>query len=320
MKIVVLDGYALNPGDLSWEAFESLGEVKLYPRTEEKDILTRCLGAEVVITNKTPLKKETLEQLPELRYIGVLATGYDVVDIGYAAERNIPVTNIPSYGSESVAQMVFALILEFTNQVALHSLSVKEGEWTKSKDFCYFKTPLLELSNKTMGIIGLGAIGEKVARIALGFNMKVIAFSRRRNIAFPGEKNFSYGNLEDVFSQSDFISLNVPLTEFTKGIINKDSIALMKPGAYLINTSRGKLIEEQHLAEALNSGAIAGAALDVLSVEPPTEDNPLLKAKNCIITPHIAWGTHEARSRLMDTAYNNLKAFLEGEPINVVNY
>lgn len=318
MKVVILDGYALNPGDLSWDKFKEFGEVSIYDRTEEEEILERCLGAEVIITNKTPLKKEILEKLTDLKYIGVLATGYDVIDIEFARKKGIPVANIPNYGSESVAQLVFAFILEFANKVHLHHQSIKKGEWAEKNEFSYFKAPLMEISGKTIGIIGMGAIGQQVAKIALGFNMKVLAFSRTKKDFLP-EGEIEWVSLEELLKRSDFVTLHVPLTDKTENMINKKRISLMKDTAYLINTSRGKLIVEEDLAEALKDNKIKGAALDVLSQEPPTEDNPMLKAKNCILTPHIAWGTIEARSRLMSIAYDNLKAFLEGKAVNVVN-
>jgi glycerate dehydrogenase len=316
VKIVVLDGYALNPGDLSWDRLKSLGEVEIYDRTPEPLILERASGAEVLLTNKTPLDKTTLSSLSRLRYIGVLATGYNVVDVEEAKKRNITVTNVPAYSTLSVAQMVFAHILEFCHHVQDHSTAVRSGAWSKSKDFCFWNRPLTELSGKTLGIIGFGRIGQKVAEVAKTFDMKVAVYSRSKKLT--GEGNVIWTDLDELLRISDFISLHCPLTEETKGMINKESLGKMKKTAILINTSRGGLVIDRDLADALNGGIIAGAGLDVLSVEPPEKDNPLLTAKNCIITPHIAWATIEARTRLMDIAVDNLIAFLEGKPVNTV--
>jgi glycerate dehydrogenase len=318
MKIVVLDGHTLNPGDLSWDNLESLGDIVVYERTATEFIRERAAGAEILLTNKTPLHDELLSQLPELKYIGVLATGYDVVDVKAAKKRGIIVSNIPSYGTDSVAQMVFALLLELCHHVQNHSNAVRSGEWNKSKDFCFWKHPLVELSGKTMGIVGCGRIGLQVARIASAFGMNVAAYSRSRsgNVAMP---NFRWAELSELFRTSDVISLHCPLTAETEGLINLANLSLMKSSAFLINTSRGKLISDADLAEALNHDRIAGAALDVLSEEPPKESNPLLTSKNCIITPHIAWATKEARARLLQTAVDNVEAFLSGQPANVVS-
>jgi glycerate dehydrogenase len=318
MKIVVLDGYTLNPGDLSWEGLEALGDVTVYDRTPTELILERAAGAEILLTNKTPLRAETLHRLPDLRYIGVLATGYDVVDTKAAADKGIPVTNVPDYGTASVAQMVFALLLELCQRVQRHSDAVYNGEWAASPDFCFWKTPLVELAGKTLGIVGYGAIGEQVARIALAFGMKVVA-ARRSKPAEAPFPNFAWAELPELFAVADVVSLHCPLTPETEGMINRGTLGRMKPGAFLINTARGKLIAEQDLADALNAGTIAGAGLDVLSVEPPSPDNPLLHARNCIITPHIAWASKEARARLLDTAVNNVRQYLNGQPKNVVN-
>ena len=317
MKIVVLDGYTLNPGDLSWDRLKASGDLMVYDYTEKSDIHTRAVGAEILFTNKTPLTVEMMDQLPGLRYIGVLATGYNVVDVKAAAEREIIVTNIPTYGTNSVAQMVFALLLEMCHHVQLHSDAVFNGEWTHNRDFCFWKTPLIELSGKTIGIIGYGRIGRQVARIADAFGMRVLAYDK---IQGQGSDlpSFAWASLDELLRQSDVISLHCPLFPDTAGLINQTSIAMMKPSAMLINTSRGGLIVDQDLADALNNGRIAGAALDVLSVEPPPADNPLLHAKNCLITPHISWATAEARSRLMDIAVDNLKSFLDGKPVNVI--
>jgi glycerate dehydrogenase len=316
-KLVVLDGYALNPGDLSWEKLESLVACEIFDRTPSENILARAAGGEILLTNKTPLRKATLEALPDLRYIGVLATGYDVVDVAQAAQQNIVVTNVPSYGADSVAQMVFALLLELTNSVGLHSGLVRQGEWSRSPDFCFWQKPLIELHGKTMGIVGYGRIGRKVTAIASAFGMSVIVTGNRQPAELPPE--IHWGSLDDVFSMADVISLHCPLQESTRQMVNAARIARMKSSAFLINTARGGLIAEEDLAAALNSGRIAGAGLDVLSTEPPGPTNPLLSAKNCIITPHIAWATREARTRLLDVAVENLRAWLNGSPQNVVN-
>ncbi|MFW5486320.1 MAG: D-2-hydroxyacid dehydrogenase [Spirochaetaceae bacterium JB067] len=317
MKIVILDAYALNPGDLSWERMESLGETVIWDRTEEKDILSRSRGAQILITNKTPLSKETIEQLPELKYIGVLATGYNVVDIQAASERNIPVTNIPTYGTDSVAQMVFAHILHLTQHVAEHSESVKEGDWTNCPDFCYWNYPMIELAGKTIGIVGFGRIGRKVADIANVFGMKVLAYDAFADSMTSTVATFV--DLDTLFSQSDVVSLHCPLFPETEGIVNERNLSMMKRSAFLINTSRGPLVNEEDLTKALNEGTIAAAGLDVVSTEPIKSDNPLPGAKNCFITPHIAWATFDARKRLLDTAVDNVEAFLKMEPVNVVN-
>lgn len=318
MNIVVLDGYTLNPGDLSWSELESVGNTVIYDRTPHELIVERAKEAEIILTNKTPLREETLQQLPNLKYVGVLATGFDVVDIRAARSRNITVTNIPTYGTESVAQLVFAFLLEFCHHVSLHNQSVREGEWSSNDDWCYWKTPLMELSGKTMGIIGFGRIGRNTASIAEAFGMKVVAHDL---IAQQHAKDdgTNWMSLEELLRQSDVISLHCPLTSENEGFINKEKLNIMKKTSILINTSRGQLINNDDLADALNNGVIGGAGLDVLSEEPPALNHPLLTAKNCIITPHMAWGTKEARSRLLDTAVENVKAFLAGEPSNVVN-
>jgi glycerate dehydrogenase len=317
-SIVVLDGYTLNPGDLSWDELKQLGEVTLYDRTSPEDIPSRAAHAEIVLTNKTPLSGETLAKLPKLRYIGVLATGYNIVDIHAARERGIPVTNVPAYSTQSVAQLVFALLLELCHRVRLHSDAVHSGEWTNSADFSFTKSPLVELADKTLGLIGLGRIGLQTARIAQAFGMRVIAVGSGRSQpeAYEG---IEWVDRETLFRTSDVVSLHCPLTPETERMINAQWLRQMKPTAILINTSRGGLIDESALAEALHSGAIAGVALDVLSTEPPGEDNPLLNAPNCIITPHIAWATKEARSRLMDAAVENIRCYLAGQAANVVN-
>jgi glycerate dehydrogenase len=315
MKIVVLDGYALNPGDLSWEGLKRLGEVAIYDRTENHRIVERAAGAELVLANKTPLSSETLRRLPELRYVGVLATGYNCVDTGAAKEAGIVVTNIPTYGTASVAQFVFALLLELCHNVRRHHDAVREGQWSRSPDWCFWLTPLIELEGKVMGIVGLGRIGRQVARIAAAMGMRVIAVDQ-----FPvAVDGVQLTTLETLLAESDVVSLHCPLLPETQGLINASRLALMKRSAFLINTSRGPLVVDQDLAAALNAGKIAGAGLDVLSVEPPSDSNPLLAAKNCIITPHIAWATKEARSRLMDIAVANAASFLRNQPQNVVN-
>lgn len=308
-RIVVLDGHTLNPGDLSWSALEALGDCTIHAHTPPAEIVARAAGAPIVLTNKTPLSAATLAALPEAKYIGVLATGYNVVDVAAARARGIPVANVPLYGTASVAQHVFALLLELTQQVGRHSASVRAGRWSESRDFCYWETPLLELSGLTLGIVGAGRIGNAVARIGEAFGMKVV-FARRSG---------GRAELEQVLRAADVISLHCPLTDDTRHLINATTLEWMKPGTLLINTSRGPLIDDAALAAALQSGRIAGAGLDVLSVEPPPPGNPLFTAPNCLITPHIAWATRAARSRLMGTAIANVAAFLAGKPENVVN-
>jgi len=301
MKIVVLDGYTLNPGDLSWEGLEKLGELTVYDRTPEDKIYERSKDAEIVFTNKTPLTRETLSKLPLLKYIGVLATGYNVVDIKAAKELGITVTNIPTYGTDAVAQYVFALLLEICHHVYEHNNAVKNGEWTNCPDFCFWKYPLIELAGKTMGIIGLGRIGYRTAKLAQAFGLKVLAYDANQRKELEDE-NLRYASMDELLAKSDIISLHCPLTDETKNIINKDTISKMKDGVIIINTSRGPLISENELAEALKSGKVYAAAVDVVSAEPISSTNPLLTAPNCIITPHIAWAPKESRSRLMDIA------------------
>lgn len=316
MKIVVLDGYCLNPGDLSWNEFSLLGNVAVYERTSPSELLSRANGAEVLITNKTLITANDMSLLPTLRYIGVLATGYNVVDIKEAHNRGIIVTNIPAYSTSSVAQMVFAHLLNITQRVGLYSDLNRQGEWTKSADFSYTRTPLIELSGKTMGIVGLGNIGKETARIAIAFGMNVVALTSKTPNAIPdGVKSVS---LSDLFKLSDVVSLHCPLTQDTHHIVNASTLALMKPSAILINTGRGPLVDEVALADALNNHRLFAAGLDVLSSEPPMQDNPLLTALNCYITPHIAWATIEARTRLMRIAFDNLRAFIKGDPQNIV--
>lgn len=314
MNIVVTDGYTLNPGDLSWKEIEAFGNLILYDRTSPESINERCSNAEIIITNKTPVNKETIEKAPHLKMIAVTATGYNNIDVATATQNNIIVNNVPAYGTASVAQHVFALLFELTNHTCLHSQSTAKGEWQIAKDWCYTIKPLTELSGKTMGIVGFGNIGQQVAKIALAFDMNVLYYAPH-----PKEYNSAKAvSLPQLFSEADIISLHCPLTPTNKEFVNKDLLRLMKPSAYVINTARGQLINENDLAEALNNGIIAGTALDVLSTEPPAENNPLLKVKNCIITPHIAWVSKEARQRIMAMTIENIKAFLNGKPINVV--
>lgn len=318
MKIVVLDGYTLNPGDLSWQGFEDLGSLVVYDRTPADQIRSRIEEAEIVITNKTPLTAETIQGAPAIRYIGVLATGYNVVDTAAAKERGIPVTNIPTYGTASVTQFTFALLMEICHHVGLHSEAVKAGEWSDKPDFCFWKYPLIELAGKTMGVIGFGRIGRSVAQVAAAMGMKVAAYDQYQNKDFENE-SIRYVSMDELLAVSDVISLHCPLTPENTGLINKASLAKMKDGVILLNTARGPLIHEQDLADALNAGKVYAAAVDVVSSEPIKPDNPLLTAKNCIITPHIAWAPKEARARLMDIAAANVKAYLEGRQVHVVN-
>lgn len=316
MKIVVLDGYGLNPGDLSWNGMNALGELTVYDRTSPSEMLERSQGAEVLITNKTLITADNMAELPELKYIGVLATGYNVVDIDAAKARSIVVTNIPAYSTASVAQMVFAHVLNITQRVGYYADENVKGRWTDSVDFCYWDTNLVELDGKKMGIVGYGNIGKATARIALAFGMEVLAYTSKEQKDLPqGVKKVT---LDELFVESDVISLHCPLTPDTKELVNAKRLSMMKSSAILINTGRGPLVNEQDLANALNEGRIAGAGLDVLSVEPSVAGNPLLSAKNCFITPHIAWATMEARTRLMDIAVNNLKSYQEGNIINNV--
>ncbi|WP_213581898.1 D-2-hydroxyacid dehydrogenase [Paenibacillus sp. J2TS4] len=317
MKIVVLDGYTLNPGDMSWEPLERLGQVTIYDRTAPEQIVDRAQEADLVLTNKTPLRSATLAVLPKLKYIGVLATGYDVIDVEAASERGVVVTNVPDYSSRSVAQLTLALLLELCHHAGRHSDTVKSGKWAASQDFCYWETPLIELAGKTMGIVGLGRIGEQTAELARAFGMDVIATKRSLP---PGSihNGVRIVDQEELLRLSDVVSLHCPLTPETEGLIRQQTLARMKKGAFLINTSRGKLVREQDLADALKEGRIAGAAVDVLSQEPPDANHPLVNAENCILTPHIAWATREARLRLLSQAAANVSAFLAGKPINTV--
>lgn len=317
MKIVVLDGFTLNPGDLSWKEFEKLGELTVYDRTSLGEIVERAYDCEIILTNKTPLSRETLNKLPKIKYIGVLATGYNVVDVKAANELGIIVTNTPAYGTNSVAQFVFALLLEICHHVGEHNEVVHEGAWTNSKDFCFWNYPMMELAGKTMGIIGMGRIGRVTSTIALAFGMNVLAYNPSKKDALTSD-TFKYVELDKVYEGSDVISLHCPLFNETKGIINKESINKMKDGVIIINTSRGPLIVEKDLADALNSGKVAGAGLDVMSSEPVKMKNPLMSAKNCLITPHIAWAPKESRERLMNIAVDNLVKYIKKMPINVV--
>lgn len=320
MKIVVLDGYTLNPGDLSWYALEQFGDLTVYDRTvyNNNDIIKNIGDADVVFTNKTPINKEILDNTSSLKYIGVLATGYNVVDVATAKAKDITVTNVPDYSSKSVAQFTMALILELCHHIGAHNNAVQQGDWIKSKDFSFWNYPLIELAGKTIGLIGFGKIGKATAKLAEAFGMQILVYNRTIYPDFESD-NLMFVGLDELLHNSDFISLHSPLTSETNHIINEASLDKMKESAFLINTSRGPLVNEQDLAKALSNGKIAGAAVDVISEEPMKEQNPLLNAKNCIITPHIAWAPKEARQRLMNTTVDNLKAFLEDKPQNVVN-
>ena len=318
MNIVVLDGYTLNPGDLSWDGLSDLGDLTIYDRTPSEQIFERSVKADILLTNKTVLSRDMLKSLPGLKYVGVLATGYNVIDIEAADRLGIVVTNIPAYSTGSVAQLTFALILEFCFHVQRHSDSVLTGKWSGSIDFTFRDYQLTELASKTLGIIGFGNIGQKVSEIAIAFGMNVIVSSGFKSDQ-PHGSRFTMAEIPELLSSSDIVTIHCPLTSETTGMININSLRLMKKSAFLINTSRGPIVVEKDLAYALNEGIIAGAGLDVLSVEPPPEDNPLLRAKNCIITPHIAWATLEARTRLMKIAVQNVRAFLAGSAINIVN-
>lgn len=316
MRLTILDAFTANPGDLSWAGLESLADCSFHDRTPASEVVARAQDAELIITNKTVLSGDAIRALPKLKYIGVLATGYNVVDIAAAKERGIIVTNVPGYSTPSVAQTVFALLLEFTHRVGHHAQTVREGRWSNCADFSYWDGTLIELSGRTLGILGYGTIGEAVAKIGLALGMRVIG--NRRNWINPPIEGVTPVSQMDVFDQSDVLSLHCPLTESTKHLINTENIGRMKSTAFLINTARGPLVNEPDLAAALNEGRLAGAGLDVLSAEPPPADNPLLTAKNCFITPHIAWASKEARARLIETATANVEAFLGGAPRNVV--
>lgn len=318
MKIVVLDGYTENPGDLSWSGLEKLGNLTVYDRTPADLAAERIGGAEAVFTNKTPVTKETLDACPNVKFIGVLATGYNVVNVEAAKKKGIPVSNIPAYGTDAVAQFAIALLLELCYHVGEHSDCVKRGDWTNSADWCFWNYPLVELAGKTMGIIGFGRIGRRTGQIAQALGMKILAYDSHRDSSAESE-TCRYAELDELLGDSDVIALHCPLFPETKGIINQDTIAKMKDGVMIINNSRGPLIVEEDLRDALNSGKVGGAAVDVVSSEPIQMDNPLLQAKNMIITPHISWAPKESRQRLMDIAAENLRKFLEGTPVNVVN-
>lgn len=318
MKIVVLDGFTLNPGDNPWLPVESAGEVTVYDRTPADKIIARALPADIILTNKTPLTAATLAQLPNLKFVSVLATGYNVVDVQAARKRHIPVSNVPVYSTDSVAQFVFALLLELCHHVGEHDARVKKGEWTNNPDFCFWKTPLVELAGKTMGLVGFGRIGRRAGALAHAFGMNVLAYD-----VVPGGNPdftpFAWASLHEVFTRADVVSLHCPQTGDNTGFVNKSLLAKMQPHAFFINAARGGLVNEQDLADALNAGKLAGAAVDVVSIEPIQADNPLLKAKNCLITPHVAWASLAARRRLMQTTADNIAAFIKGQPINVVN-
>ncbi len=318
MKIVELDGYAANPGDLSWDGLRELGELTVYDRTAPEDVLKRAKGAQVILTNKVVITEELMDKLPDLRYIGVLATGYNVVDIPAARKHGIIVTNIPAYSTMSVAQMVIAHLLNITNQVALHSDAVKQGEWQRNKDFSFSLTPLIELDGKTLGIVGLGNTGTATARIAQSLGMRILAYSSKSADALKEMGIEKAGSYEQLFREADVLSLHCPLTEETHHLVNAERLKLMKPTAILINTGRGPLVDEAALADALNEGRIMAAGVDVLQEEPPRNGSPLINARNCYITPHIAWATKAARERLLNIAVANVKAFMEGKPQNAV--
>lgn len=314
MKIVIVDAYTLNPGDLSWDKISKLGDIQVYDRTEYAQLVERCLDADIVLTNKKAFSKATMEKLPKLKMLAVTATGYNIIDLDAAKERGIYVCNVPDYGTDSVAQHTFALILEFANQIGKHAASVANGEWESCADFSYTLTPIFELKGKSLGLVGFGSIGKRTAEIARVFGMNVSYHTPNKKDTDLAE----YKSLEAIFSESDFVSLHLPLKSDNKEFVNKDLLGLMKAESYLINTSRGQLINEQDLADALNSGKLAGAGLDVLSAEPPAENNPLLKTKNVFITPHNAWMSKEARVRIMEITFQNVKGFLEGNVINSV--
>lgn len=317
MNIVVLDGYTLNPGDLNWAALEALGATQVFDRTPPAEVATRAADAEIALTNKTVLSAEAIARLPKLRYIGVLATGYNVVDLAAARARGIVVTNVPGYSTASVVQLTFALLLELTHHVGAHADGVRAGRWSQSVDFCYWDNPLVELAGLTLGLVGFGNVGRGVARVGSAFGMRVLAHTR--TVPKSGVEGVTFTDLETMFRQSDVVSLHCPLTEATRHLVNRERLAWMKPTAFLINTGRGPLVDEAALADALNNGRLGGVGLDVLSTEPPAAANPLLAAKHCVITPHFGWATRAARERLMQTAVENVRAFLAGQPKNVVS-
>jgi glycerate dehydrogenase len=316
MNIVVLDGFTLNPGDLSWDQLASLGHCTIHERTAPTEVLARAIDAQIILTNKTVLSRQHIQSMPNLKYIGVTATGTNIVDLAAARERNIPVTNVPAYGTKSVAQTALALLLELTQHVGHHSQTVRESRWSRSLDWSYWDMPLIELDGLTLGIVGYGRIGRAVGALGAALGMKLIAHTRTAPV---DAHTATFVDLKTLFQQSDVISLHCPLSTDNVGLINQERLSWMKPTAYLLNTSRGQLVDEQALADALNAGRLAGAGLDVLSSEPPSPDNPLLRATNCIITPHMAWATRSARTRLMNVAVENVRAFLAGKFQNVVS-
>ncbi len=315
MKIVILDGYTVNPGDLSWDWLSEYGDYTVYDRTPKEEILSRCQGADIVITNKTPLGKDILEKLPDVKFIDLLSTGYNITDIYYARERGIPVSNVPAYSTKAVAQLTFAFILQFSSRVAEHSASTAKGDWQKCEHFCYMVSPLSELAGKTIGIVGYGSIGKEVAKIAEAFSMKVLV-----NTNHPGEdtESLNFCDLDTLLENSDFVTLHCPLTEKTTGMANREFFSKMKSSAFFINTSRGATVDEDALKYALENGEFAGAGLDVLLTEPPVDDK-ITSLENALVTPHIAWAAKETRARLMEVTKENIKAFVNGKPINVVN-
>jgi len=318
MRIAVLDGYCLNPGDLSWDGLRAMGEVEVFDRTPEGQVAERAAGAAVVLTNKSPFSAATLAALPDLKYIGVLATGYNIIDVEAARQQGVVVTNVPSYGSHTVAQMTMALLLELCHGVGAHSEAVRAGEWTRNPDWSFWHSRQVELAGKQFGVVGFGRIGRQTAIAAAGFGMRIAAYDAKPTEGLAGV-DFAWMGLEELIATSDVVSLHCPLFPDTKDLMNRERIARMKPSAFLLNTSRGPLIVEQDLADALNNGVIAGAGIDVLPQEPPVNGSPLFSAKNCIVTPHIAWATLEARGRLMEIAINNVRAFLAGAPVNQVS-
>ncbi len=317
MQLVVLDGYTLNPGDLDWSPLAGLGDLQVFDRTRREEIIPRAADAEIVLTNKTVLDAPIIAALPRLRYLGVLATGYNVVDLEAARARGVPVTNVPGYSTPSVAQLTFALLLELTHHVGRHSAGVRAGRWSRNPDFCYWETPLVDLAGLTFGVIGFGQVGRAVARLARAFEMTVLVHTRTPPATLPSEGRLA--DLDTLLRESDVVSLHCPLTEATRHLINRERLTLMKPGAFLLNTGRGPLVDETALAEALSSGRLAGAGLDVLSTEPPPPNHPLFTAPNCVITPHLGWATRAARERLLRQAAENILAFLAGQPVHVVN-
>lgn len=317
MKIVVLDGYGVNPGDLSWQALEDLGDLAVFERTSACDVVSRAEEADIVLTNKTRMSADIINKLPHLKYIGVLATGYNIVDVEAAAKKGVVVTNVPAYSTNSVVQMTFAQILNITNRVAHYAKASREGKWSECRDFCYWDTPLNELAGKTLGIVGLGNIGYRVACVARDFGMDVFAYTSRNSADLPD--GIQKTTFEGLLGISDVLTLHCPLNASTRGMINKDTLSKMKKGSILINTGRGPLVDERDVAEALKSGQLGGYGADVMCKEPPEKDNPLFYAPNAYITPHISWATFEARTRLMDIAVTNVRAFVEGHPVNVVS-